>query len=211
MLYMIRHGQTAGNRQMRLQGRNDLPLNETGAAQARAAGRQFRERGILFDEIWTSPLRRAVETAEIIREELGIDVPVYTDDRLMEIDYGPYDGLGFDTLPPEMLTFFEDFIHNPAPAGMEPLDHVVERAGSFLEEIRERLDGRRVLLSFHAIIMKGALEYLTPASGGSYWNGFLGNCEVYAAETVGGAIAVPVRLFPGIREGIYPAGSIRRE
>ncbi len=207
MLYMIRHGQTARNKDMLLQGRSDLPLNETGIRQAREAGRRLRESGIRIDEIWSSPLQRAMQTAEILREELqGMspdrEIPILTDERLLEIDYGAYEGLGFGSLPPEMLTFFEDFVHNPAPEGMESLQAVVARAGDFIESIRERAGEKNILLSFHAIIMKGVLEYLTPDSGGSYWYGFLGNCEVYAAETGNGHIDVPARLFAGVSDGI---------
>lgn len=203
MLYMIRHGQTAKNKEMLLQGRSDLALNETGILQAQEAARRFRERGIRFDVVYCSPLRRARETADLLLEGTAGDgekPPVITDERLLEIDYGPYEGLGLRSLPPAVLTFFEDFINNPAPEGMEPLSSVVERAGAFLEEIREEAAEKNVLLSIHAIIMKGALEYLTPDSRGSYWYTFLGNCEAYAAEVHRGQYSVPERLFRGVSD-----------
>ena len=53
---------------MSLQGRSNLPLNDTGIRQAEEAGRKFREHGIVFDRIYSSPLIRAVQTAEIIAE-----------------------------------------------------------------------------------------------------------------------------------------------
>ena len=64
--------------------------------------------------------------------------------------------------------------------------------GDFLEEIREEAAAQTILVSTHAIAMKGALEYLTPASGGSYWSKFIGNCEVYvAAVDAEGCWSVP--------------------
>ena len=72
---------------------------------------------------------------------------------------------------------------------MEQLSSVVERAGTFLEEIRY-LEGD-ILVSTHAIAMKGILEYLTPGSGGAYWSKYIGNCAVYAAENKDGTIGVP--------------------
>ena len=86
--------------------------------------------------------------------------------RLIEMDYGPYEGTDMNHLPPELLTFFSDFIHNPAPEGMEQLTSVIGRAGAFLEDIRQ-LQGN-ILISTHAIAMKGLLEYLTPESQGRY-------------------------------------------
>ena len=77
---------------------------------------------------------------------------------------------------------------------MEQLSSVVERAGTFLEEIRY-LEGD-ILVSTHAIAMKGILEYLTPGSGGSYWSKYIGNCAIYAAENSNGTIGVP-RLWRG--------------
>ena len=183
MMYIIRHGQTEMNQLRRLQGRSDHPLNEAGIAQAGQAARSLQK--VTFEYVFTSPLKRAVQTAEIIAPGVS---PV-TDDRLIEMDYGIYEGADLNRFPPQMLMFFSDFAHNPAPDGMEQLSSVVERAGSFLEEIRN-LEGD-MLISTHAIAMKGILEYLTPGSGGAYWSKYIGNCAVYAAENNNGTIGVP--------------------
>ena len=63
-IYIVRHGETDWNLQKRLQGREDIPMNETGVAQANAAGRALE--GIEFEYILSSPLTRARRTAEII-------------------------------------------------------------------------------------------------------------------------------------------------
>ena len=183
MIYMIRHGQTEMSTRMLLQGRSDTPLNDTGIAQAREAAERLKD--LKFDYVFTSPLKRAVQTAQLIAPSVR---PVI-EPRLIEMDYGPYEGLDLKHLPPEILWFFSDFVHNPAPAGMEQLSSVVERVGSFLEEIRN-LEGN-LLISAHAISMKGMLEYLTPVSRGSYWSKNIGNCAVYTAQNLGGRIDVP--------------------
>ena len=64
MIYIVRHGQTEMNNRKALQGRSDVPLNETGIAQARAAAEKLT--GIRFDRVYTSPLIRAIQTAKII-------------------------------------------------------------------------------------------------------------------------------------------------
>ena len=189
MIYIIRHGQTEKNRANVLQGRSDIPLNDSGRQQAEEVKDQFIKAGIHFDLVYTSPLIRAVQTAEIIAGGIS----QFTDNRLIEMDYGPYEGMDLADPAPEVLEFFRDFVHNPAPNGMEPLQAIVVRLGSFLEEIREEVAEKSILISTHAIAMKGALEYLTPDSGGSYWSKFIGNCAVYTSEiTTEGPWDIPV-------------------
>ena len=186
MIYIIRHGQTELNHAHALQGRSDHPLNEKGRAEAVQAAEKLKNTD--FSYVFTSPLTRAVETAKIVVPSVE---PV-VDERLIEMDYGPYEGLDLTNLPPEILHFFSDFVNNPAPEGMEQLSSVVERAGEFLEEIRN-LPGN-ILISTHAIAMKGMLEYLTPESKGSYWSRYIGNCAIYTAEIKDGHIGVPAEL-----------------
>lgn len=188
MLYVIRHGQTQLNNAHALQGRSDQPLNEAGVAQARAAGEWLAQHGITFAHVFSSPLQRAVQTARLVAPEAQIVV----DERLIEMDYGPYEGSDLRNPAPEIIEFFSDFVHNPAPEGMEQLDAVVRRTGAFVREVAS-LEGN-VLVSTHAIAMKGILEYLTPASRGSYWSKYVGNCAVYAAEARDGSWGVPTEL-----------------
>ena len=188
MIYIIRHGQTELNNAHVLQGRSDYPLNDKGIAQAREVGQWFTDQGIDFSYVYSSPLKRAVRTAELIT----LEKPIVLDDRLIEMDYGPYEGMDLENPTPEITTFFSDFVNNPAPEGMEPLFRVVQRTGAFLENIKE-LSGN-ILISTHAIAMKGALEYLTPGSNGSYWSKYIGNCAVYAANNIDGHIGVPKEI-----------------
>jgi len=188
MIYIIRHGQTEGNAAKLLQGRCDKPLNETGVEQARIVAERLREAGIRFTCVYTSPLSRAMKTGAIVAE--GVEQVV--DERLIEMDYGPYEGMPLDDPAPEVLAFFKDFAGTPAPAGMEPLADIVARLGAFLEDVRGEAAGHDILVSTHAIAMKGALEYLTPDSHGSYWSTYIANCAVYVCDIDGdGAWTVP--------------------
>ena len=89
MLYIMRHGKTEWNELHKLQGQTDIPLNENGRKMAREAGKRYRE--IRFDICYCSPLIRAKETAELVLE--GRAVPIVTDDRLMEMCFGEYEGI----------------------------------------------------------------------------------------------------------------------
>ena len=188
MIYLIRHGQTEQNKAKVLQGRSDQPLNEAGVRQAERARDLFRAKGIRFDRVYSSPLQRAIRTAQIIAPEAEI----HTDDRLLEMDYGPYEGASLLHPKPELLRFFLDLKHNPAPAGMESLDSVTARLGDFLRELHGTPGN--ILIATHAIAMKGALEYLTPDSRGAFWAKHIRNCDVYAAEMTETGYAVPAEL-----------------
>lgn len=187
MIYIVRHGQTELNQRSVLQGRSNHPLTDLGREQASAVGDAFRDAGIVFDKVYTSPLDRAIETAKLVAG----DVPIECEDALIEMDYGPYEGTDLHNLPPEVEEFFQDFAHNPAPEGMEQLSSVVARAGEFLERLKAEAVHRDILLSTHAIAMKGLLEYLTPDSNGAYWSKYIGNCAVYVTELNDGEYTVP--------------------
>ena len=193
MLYIIRHGKTELNSKMLMQGRSDHPLNETGFDQAREAAERFAEMGIRIDKVYTSPLVRAIQTAG----EIAPEAVFVVDERLIEMDYGPYEGMDLRNPAPEVIAFFMDFVNVPAPEGMEPLPDVVARLGSFLAAIKEEAETANILISTHAIAMKGALEYLTPESKGSYWSKNIGNCDIYAAEVRAGEYTVPEMIDDG--------------
>jgi broad specificity phosphatase PhoE len=135
-----------------------------------------------------------VQTAKLIA---GEDAPVRTDIRLIEMDYGPYEGMDLTKPAPEVMAFFKDFAHTPAPQGMEQLGDIVKRLGAFLEETAPQYPDGNILVSTHAIAMKGALEYLTPGSRGSYWSKYIGNCAVYKTGYRNGTFSIPVEIYAG--------------
>lgn len=193
MIYIIRHGQTEKNRARTLQGRSDIPLNQEGRKQAAYVRDWFRSENITFDLAFSSPLGRAVETAAIVAG----DCPIRIDQRLIEMEYGPYEGMDLTAPCPEVKLFFSDFVHNPAPEGMEPLADVVKRTGSFMEMIRQESKGKNILVSTHAIAMKGILENLMPESCGSWWSKYIGNCDVYRTEADGDYFVCPEKTVTG--------------
>lgn len=88
-LYIIRHGETDWNVKRRFQGRADIPLNEEGRRLARITSEALKETA--FTKIYTSPLKRAYETAMIIKGDR--DIPVIEEPRIIEIGFGEYEGL----------------------------------------------------------------------------------------------------------------------
>jgi broad specificity phosphatase PhoE len=101
LLVFIRHGETDWNREGRLQGQRDIPLNDTGRAQARRNGTAIKAampEAAGFDFI-ASPLSRSRETMEIVRAAMGLEPSAYaTDDRLKELTFGAWEGFTGDDL-----------------------------------------------------------------------------------------------------------------
>lgn len=101
IVYCIRHGQTDWNAQSRYQGQEDIAINEFGREQARRNGEALRAflPKIAAAHFVSSPLSRARETMRIVRQSLGLAVEEYaTDDRLLEVHYGAWQGQLLETL-----------------------------------------------------------------------------------------------------------------
>lgn len=178
MIYLVRHGRTASNQIRLLSGRKDVPLDETGIRQAKELREKFIREGVRFAKAYSSPLSRAVQTARIVSG--GVSCAV--DERLIEMDFGPYEGMNLDDPAPEVKRFLMDTVHVPAPPGMETIPHLVARFGAFLEDIREEARVGDILVATHAIAMKGGFTYLTPGDAGGYWSRRVSNCGVFTVE-----------------------------
>lgn len=127
--WFLRHGETDWNSQNLAQGRVDIPLNETGRAQARAAAARLHGRGIRT--IVASPLSRAKETAEAASAAVG--VPIVYDQELQEVSFGENEG------QPMLTQWFNDWVAEKyTPPGAEPFVDLRERAVRAVNRALER-------------------------------------------------------------------------
>jgi len=167
-LILLRHGESEWNRQNRFTGWVDVDLSARGEAEARRVGQALR--ALPVDIIFTSALRRAWRTAELVREELGADIPIERSEALNERHYGQLQGLNKDEVRQQYGE--EQFrlwrrSYDVAPPGGESLADTQHRV---LEYYRERIEpelraGKNVLIVAHgnslrALVME--LEQLTP-------------------------------------------------
>lgn len=134
-LLLARHGETADNAARRFQGRRNPPLNERGRAQAAALAETLR--GEEIATVWTSPLRRAAETAEIVGAALGLEPQA--DDRLCEIDVGDWAGRTYAEAIAEVPDAIERWLAGDLSfrfPGGESLAEQTERVLAALDDIR---------------------------------------------------------------------------
>jgi broad specificity phosphatase PhoE len=151
-LAFVRHGQTEANRTGVLLGRLDPPLNDAGREQAAVVA--ARVELIAPARIVTSPLVRAMETAQIVAVALGL--PVDVDERLIEVDYGEYDGVPLGELPADLVWKWRhdaDF----APPGGESLASVGKRMGEYTSEVLDALADGPVVAVSHVSPIKAAV------------------------------------------------------
>lgn len=116
-LYLVRHGESEGNRQLLLYGRTDCPLTEAGRADALAAAEKLR--GLEIRRCYASPLSRAADTARACADALGL--PVLFRDDLMEQDMGDLENTSFTEMSqkyPQLIRYiFDDWTSSVPPGG----------------------------------------------------------------------------------------------
>lgn len=180
-IYVTRHGQTDINAKKLMQGRSDIPLNETGRAQARAAREKLKD--IKFDAVYSSPLSRAMETASIIG-----NVPmdrVIADERIIEADFGKYEMKPYLKVGIPMSLYWTIPEIFPAPKTVETTAQMIERVQSFFHEL-EKEDYENVLVACHGGIIRVIRGYLEDAKRGYIWRPRPKNCEIRVYESIDG-------------------------
>jgi probable phosphoglycerate mutase len=167
-IYFVRHGETDWNLAQRYQGQRDVPLNATGRAQAARNGRMLAQAlgsgAGAFDYV-ASPLKRATDTMEIMRAEMGLPRQGYRlDDRLREIHYGHWEGELWNelaTIDPEGFAARELDKWGWQPRGGESYRALSERVAGWLGEVE-----RDTVVAAHGGVMRvlrGLTQKLAPA------------------------------------------------
>lgn len=167
----VRHGVTAWNKEGRAQGNTDVPLDEEGIQMAERAAERLQ--GEEWDVIYASPLLRAKRTAEIIaKKHPGVDF--LQDKRLGEIGGGLIEG----TTEDERVTKWGLDWKNQ-DLGFEPEDVIISRGMSFVEEIKQKYPGKRVLVVSHGGFIRRLLSALVPTAE---FSPSIGNTSVSIVE-----------------------------
>lgn len=152
----VRHGVTDWNRQGRFQGRSDIPLNDEGILQAQAAARRLQ--GTPIDHVVSSPLIRAMKTAEIIAAAAG--KPVSVDADLIECDFGSFEGRSIAEVMEEHGISAVEALATILPADGEPWPSVSARSLTCVGNWHDRHPHATILFVSHDAVMQSMSEAL---------------------------------------------------
>ena len=152
----VRHGVTDWNRQGRFQGLTNIPLNDEGIAQAQAAAGRLRD--VRLDYVVSSPLIRAVKTAEIIAAASG--KPVAVDAGLIECDFGSFEGRPISEVMDEHGITAVEALATILPANGEPWPSVSRRSLRCVGQWQDRHPQATMLFVCHDAVMQSMSEAL---------------------------------------------------
>lgn len=187
-LYIARHGETDWNKLKKIQGRVDKEMNENGVRQVREVANGLA--GVDFDAVYSSPLKRAIETARIV----GRNDSIIIDEKLYEISFGDLEGADYKNVREwdvENLTEIQNRVraffgmpHKYEPLGDgESYDSLLDRADKFLREIVEKHErDRNILVVTHSTFIHALISIIQKVPISKIWEIHIPNCSVSILE-----------------------------
>ncbi len=207
-LYIMRHGETYWNKEGKIQGSSDIELTPFGEELAEISAEGLRRDGIFFDRIYTSPLKRAVKTAEILAEKTlrsaaeeekptGTEPPFSVDDRLREMSFGKYEGMRLKECRQydENIgnCFSKPSLYVPDPTG-ETYEAVFARVDDFTDRELLPLEGdpamQNVLVICHGTVIRAFLHRIRALALDDIWTVRQPNCSINRFELTDGSFRV---------------------
>ncbi len=152
-MYIVRHAEALGNVEHTFQGMIDTDISEGGELQLLRLKKRFSD--ISLNKIYTSPLKRAVKTAEAVRA--GRDIPVEADDKLCEIMCGVWEGRSWESIQNDFPNQYSDWKNDPeqfCAENGEPMRHVYDRIIGAMEKIAMQNDGKTIAVVSHGCALR---------------------------------------------------------
>ena len=152
-LYFVRHGETEWNKIGKFQGSADVSLNDIGKIQADLTAEYIKK--FKFDKIYSSPLKRAFETASKIAEKQNIGI--IKDERLKEMNFGDWEGLSFDCIEAKWPGRLKEMYYSPDKVNIpngETFLQVQMRTKNFLNNLLENEGDKNYLIVSHGVTLR---------------------------------------------------------
>ncbi|MBN1150550.1 histidine phosphatase family protein [candidate division WOR-3 bacterium] len=165
----VRHGQSTSNCQKRLQGQGESDITELGLLQAQSLERRLKNSK--FDFIYSSPLKRALKTAEVITKKRC--QPIIRSDLLKEINLGIWEGKLIEDIQRETPKEYDDFNLRPhifAITGGETFEEVQKRAEKFLNYVSKEHKDKSILAFSHGVLIRTACALAEKKPLSEVWN-----------------------------------------
>ncbi len=167
-IYLVRHGQTAWNKEEIFRGRTDVPLDETGLRQAELAGEYFKE--LKIDAIYSSPLSRAWQTAEKIAKFHRLIVQPL--EGIIDMSFGSWEGRSHQEIREKERETYRQWREEPDKVrlpGGETLDQVRSRAVAALEEVVRLNPEKTIVLVSHRVVNKVLICSILGLDNSHFW------------------------------------------
>ena len=188
---LLRHGETEWNRVERFRGRIDVELNQTGRRQALAAADRLS--GWQIEAIYSSPMKRALQTAEPVARACGLDVLVL--EGINDVDYGSWAGLSAEEASARNPQVYQTWVHTPLlvkfPQG-ESLQEVQTRASTAMEEKCSVHQGETIVLVSHVLVNRVLICEALGLGGDAFWRIGQHNAAVTILEGANGRYRILV-------------------
>lgn len=189
-IVLVRHGETEWNRVERFRGRADVPLNETGLAQAEAtAGRIAAQWQV--SSVYSSPLSRAARTAEAVAKQCSLAVQPHP--GLIDIDYGDWQGLSPDEVRrgwPELLSAWYRAPETLRIPGGESLEELRERCAAAVQQIVAGHPASTVVVVGHTVVNRVILLIVLGLGNDRFWHLRQDTCAINEIEADGSQLTL---------------------
>lgn len=175
MIYLVRHGESEANVKKRFSGITDVELTENGSIQATRAGKKLKDKTI--HRIFSSPLKRAKNTAEIIADEIGFNKKdIIIKNCLTEVNFGIFENLTWaeivENYAEESETWAEFKHKYKFPKG-EGYDDIILRISDFMDNVPDN-----TLIATHYGVIQSILLYFEIADDSTLWDYKISNCDI---------------------------------
>ncbi len=168
LFYVVRHGETDWNREQVFRGRVDVPLNDLGRQQAQAVAKKLSEADLTA--VYTSPLKRAGETADIVARLCGLQAVV--ENSFIDMNFGEWQGLTHGDVQSQFPEAYRRWQRSPESAsipGAESLHAVQERVVSALDKLAKRFPDAAVCVVSHRVVCKLLMAWALGLDESSFW------------------------------------------
>ncbi len=167
-VFLVRHGQTEWNRVERFRGRAPINLNEVGIKQAEATAERLAQWSITA--IFSSPLPRALTTAQILARRLGLEVKLSPE--LIDIDFGEWEGLSPAEAATKYSSLYQLWLESPHlvvfPGG-ESLAQVRERASAYVDNLITNYREKTIALVSHRVVCQVLVLHFLGLDNSCFW------------------------------------------
>jgi broad specificity phosphatase PhoE len=164
----VRHGQTEWNKFERFRGRVDIELDETGRRQAEAAAEKIAQWEV--EAIYSSPLKRAMTTAQSIADRLGLTVQPL--EGIIDMDFGEWQGLPISETKEKYGALFDLWRHRPEQLeipGAETLEDVRKRVVATIDDVVAAHEDQTIAVVSHRVVCKVLLCHLLGLDNSHFW------------------------------------------